>query len=124
MIDTNGLLLVEGGAWRYVEFESFPAAIRGNVCGVVSLEATDFGSVHTISLEVLDDSGQVDVSRGSILFDAREESTEMSSPRLPFAIPFATVAREPTLLKASVTSNGGELGGLSVIVRRKQLSAE
>jgi hypothetical protein len=111
MVDPNSLLNVEGACWRYVERDAFPTTLGGNVCGVVLIEDADFGSVHTISLEVFDDSGQVAGSAGSMIFDCREASEEMSTPRLAFAIPFVTVIREPTLLKARVTSNGGELAG-------------
>jgi hypothetical protein len=124
MVNENGLLVVDGGGWRYVELPEFPMAVGGSICGVVGLEAEDFGLVHALALRTFDEAGQVDGSAGSIMMDARSASAEMSSPRLPFAIPFATVIREPTVLKASVTSNGGELAGLSVVVRRKQPSDE
>lgn len=118
VVDANALLNVEGASWRYVERDFFPATLSGNVCGVVLVEDEDFGSLVTVSLEVFDDSGQVDGSAGSMIFDCREVSAEMSVSRLPFAFPFMTVIREPTLLKARVVSNGGELAGLAVIVRR------
>jgi hypothetical protein len=123
-VNEHGLLVVDGGGWRYIEVEEFPGGVGGSVCGVVELEPDDFGSVHAVALQVFDDAGQVDGSSGSMVMDAREVSAEMSSPRLPFAIPFMSVLRGPTVLNAKVTSNGGELAGLSVIVRRKQLSAE
>jgi hypothetical protein len=118
MIDANSLLNVEGACWRFVDRPNFPETISGNVCGVVLVEDEDFGIVHTIALEVFDDSGQVDGSAGSMLFDCRHASEEMSTPRLAFAFPFTTVVREPTLLQARVTLNGDELASLSVIIRR------
>lgn len=124
MVDANALLNVEGGSWRYVERDFFPTTLAGNVCGVVLVDDEDFGSLVTVTLDVFDDSGQVDGSSGSMIFDCREVSEEMSVSRLPFAFPFMTVIREPTLLKAKVVSNGSELAGLSVIVRRTRSSDE
>lgn len=120
MVDENALLRVEGAAWRYVERDFFPTTLAGNICGVILVEDNDFGSVHTLSLSVLDDSGHVDGTDGSMTIDSREESREMSIPRLPFAFPFVTVVRAPTVLKAIVRSNGGELAALEVLVRFAQ----
>ena len=122
VVDANGLLSVEGGGWRFVERDDFPTTLAGSVCGVVAVEDEDFGSIHTISMEVFDDAGQVDRSAGSMIMDARQASAEMSIARLPFAFPFMTVVREPTLLKAKVVSKGGEPAALSVIVRLTQSS--
>ena len=119
MVDANSLLHLEGGGWRFVELESFPHSLAGSVCGVMLVEDGDFGSIHTISFAVSDDSGHVEGAAGSMTIDASEASEEMSTPRIAFAFPFHVVVRDPTLLKASVTSNGGVLGGLSLIVRRK-----
>ena len=118
MIDANSLLSLEGSSWRFVERANFPETVGGTVCGVILIEDDDFGAVHVISADIFDDSGHVEGSSGSVLFNCLEPSSEMTTPRLAFAIPFATVIHEPTVLKASVKSDGGELGGLSVIVRR------
>ncbi len=122
MIDENHLLRVEGGAWRFCEYDLFPATVAGNLCGVVEVEHEDFGSVHPIGMRVFDEAGQVDGSSGSMTIDAGSPSVEPSTPRIAFAFPFQTVVREPTVLKASVTSGGTEIGVLSVIVRRSQSS--
>jgi hypothetical protein len=118
LIDENSLLTVEGACWRFVERADFPETVSGSVCGVILIEDEDFGAVHVISANVFDDSGHVEGSSGSVFFDCLEPSSEMTTPRLAFAIPFATVIHEPTVLKASVKSDGDELGALSVIVRR------
>ena len=118
MIDANSLLNVDGACWRFLERAGFPETVGGTVCGVILIEDEDFGAVHVISADVFDDSGHVDGASGSVLFNCMEPSSEMTTPRLAFAIPFATVVHEPTVLKASVKSDGTELGGLSVIVRR------
>ena len=118
MIDADSLLNVEGSCWRFIERANFPETVGGTVCGVILIEADDFGAVHVISADVFDDSGHVDGATGSVLFNCMEPSSEMTTPRLAFAIPFATVIREPTVLKASVKWDGEELGSLSVIVRR------
>jgi hypothetical protein len=117
-IDASSLLSVEGSCWRFVERWNFPETVGGSVCGVILIEDEDFGAVHVISADVFDDSGHVEGSSGSVLFNCMEPSSEMTTPRLAFAIPFATVIHEPTVLKASVKANGAELGALSVIVRR------
>jgi hypothetical protein len=85
---------------------------------VILIEDNDFGAVHVVSADVFDDSGHVEGSSGSVLFNCLEPSSEMTTPRLAFAIPFATVIHEPTVLKVCVKWDGVELDGLSVIVRR------
>ena len=54
-VDEGSLLNVEGACWRFVEHDEFPTTVTGSVCGVVLIEDDDFGSVHTLSLEVSDD---------------------------------------------------------------------
>src|SRR5438445_9931664 len=88
MIDGNSLLNVEEACWKYVERDFFPTTVGGNVCGNVLIEDEDFGSVHMVSIEVFDDAGQVAGSSGSMVFDSRQTSEEMSTPRLPFSFPF------------------------------------
>jgi len=117
-IDANSLLNVKGSCWRFVERAEFPETIGGSVCGTILIEDEDFGAIHVVSADVFDDSGHVEGATGSVLFNCLEPSSEMTTPRLAFAIPFATVIHEPTVLKASVKSDGDELGALSVIVRR------
>lgn len=117
-VEANALLNVEGACWQFLERSDFPDTVGGSICGVILIADEDFGAVHVISADVYDDSGHVEASSGSVLFNCLEPSSEMTIPRLAFAIPFATVVHEPTVLKASVKSDGAELGGLSVIVRR------
>ena len=78
MIDANSLLNVEGSCWRFVERASFPETVGGTVCGVILIEDDDFGAVHVISADVFDDSGHVEGSTGSVLFNCMEPSGRLA----------------------------------------------
>jgi hypothetical protein len=78
----GNLLRVEGGGWGFVEPDFFPTTIGGSLCGVLAVDADDFGSTFSLELSVTDTAGEVD-AHGSMIIDARETSVEMSTPRIP-----------------------------------------
>ena len=116
----NGMLNAHGIGWRFFEPpHAYPATLGGSICGTVIVEDADYGAVHELVLMVSDDAGQVAVASGSLTFDCTEPSEQMTVGRLVFAWPFVITVRGPTVLVATVSMGGEELGRQEVIARAR-----
>ena len=113
----TGLLDVQGIGWQYFEPAAYPASIMGTICGTVLVEDGDYGDQHELTLEVSDDDGHVVRTVGALSFDCTERSERMTVGRLVFHWPFTTVVRAPTVVRASVTMGGQQLGSVEFIAR-------
>ena len=118
-IDEKSLLAVQGAGWESYDVEMFPATISGFVAGILALDRSQHGEAEEMTLDILDDDGQVVGSSASIIASGiRPETTEGVPYRFPFAIPFMTAARGPTVVKARLTTTGDvELGVISFALR-------
>jgi hypothetical protein len=114
----NGMLNANGIGWRYFESPTgYPATLSGSVCGTMIVEDADYGTIRELTLTVGDDAGQVAPATGSLTFDCTEPSEQMTVGRLVFAWPFGIVVRGPTVVTASLSMGGDELGRQEFIAR-------
>lgn len=114
----DGMLNAHGIGWRFFEPpDAYPATLGGSICGTMIVEDADYGEIHELALMVSDDAGQVAATTGSLTFDCTEPSEQMTVGRLVFAWPFVTTVRGPTIVTATVSIGGEELGRQEVIAR-------
>jgi hypothetical protein len=114
----NSLLAVQGGGWEHYQCTMFPATVSGYVAGILALDDDQHGSLPTVGLEVFDESGQVEASLASMIaIGTRPETVQGVPYRVAFAIPFMTVAKGPTVVKARLSEAGEELAVLTFAVR-------
>jgi hypothetical protein len=114
----NWLLAIEGGGWEYTEYSFLPSTVVGCVAGVLALDEGEHGELSEVILDVFDDSGQVEGSRAStIAIGTRPKTVEGVPYRSPFAMPFMTVVRGPTVMKARLTTAGHELALITCEIR-------
>jgi hypothetical protein len=114
----RALLAVQGGGWEHYDCAMFPATIGGYVAGILTFGEDQHGSLPEVFLDIFDDSGQVEGSRASMIaMGTRPETTQGVPYRLPFAIPFMTIARGPTVVNARLSEGSDELAVLAFAVR-------
>lgn len=112
------LLAVEGGGWEHIEYDFMPGTAVGYVAGILTLDESEHGELTEVVADVFDDSGEVDGFRASMIVNGNRPKTDTGVPvRAPFAIPFMTVVRGPTVMKARLTLGGRELGLIACSVR-------
>ncbi len=116
-VDGN-LLAVEGAGWEHYDVPFFPMTVSGYVAGILALDPDQHGSLPPILLEVFSDSGQVEGSRASMIaIGTRPETVQGVPYRVAFAIPFMTAASRPTVVKARLSAQDGDLAVIAFAVR-------
>jgi hypothetical protein len=104
----NGLLSVGGAGWEHYVVQLFPSTIRGSVAGIITLDAHDIGELREMQLTIDDAGGHIQPLHAAIVVSGvRPAPTADGVPaRVPFDIPFATVASAPTTVRVSLTYEG------------------
>ena len=112
------LLTVERGGWEHIKYDFMPGTAVGYVAGIFTLDDAELGELTEVALEIFDDSGQVEGFRASMIASGNRPNTVAGVPvRLPFAIPFMTVVRGPTVMKARLLLGDEELGLIACSVQ-------
>jgi hypothetical protein len=112
------LLAVDGGGWEYYRCPFFPATVSGYVAGILTLDDSQHGELPAVFLEIFDESGQVEGSRLSMIASGTRPTTTAGVPyRVPFAIPFMTVAKGPTVMKARLSDDQGVLAVIAAALQ-------
>jgi hypothetical protein len=113
----NGLLNVAGAGWETYTSGLFPNNLAGVVCGVFVLEAADFESQPTFAIRGSDPHGQLDRFEAAGIVDtSRPQAQGGGASRIPFAVPFSTVVRGPTIATIEFSADGKILAELSVSI--------
>jgi len=112
------LLAVEGGGWEHIKYDFLPGTAAGYVAGMLTLDDAELGELTEVAVEVFDDSGQVEEFRASMIANGNRPNTVEGAPvRVPFAVPFMTVVRGPTVMKARLLLGDEELGLIACSVQ-------
>jgi hypothetical protein len=104
----GALLFVEGGGWEFASWEFFPGTISAFIAGVLALDESEIGGTPSATLELSDQEGHVEGFRASIIASGVRPKMPGSPARIPFAIPFMTVVRSPTVMNVVMTPEGGD----------------
>jgi hypothetical protein len=116
--DDGWLLAVEGGGWEHITYDFLPGTAVGYVAGILTLDDAELGELTEIAVEIFDDDGQVERFRATMTANGNRPNTVEGVPvRLPFAMPFMTVVRGPTVMKARLMLGDEELGLIACSVQ-------
>jgi hypothetical protein len=78
--------------------------------GAFELDEDEHGELPDLTLTVFDDLGQVEESSAPMTVVGTRPATVAGGPyRVAFAIPFMTIARSPTVMKARLTTADRDL---------------
>jgi hypothetical protein len=115
----NSLLNVAGAGWEHFQAPLLPFTVRGALCGIMTMDNQELGSVQVMRIEVNDEKGRVEPSVGTMTIDAsRGPTSDESVPmRFPFFAPLMFVVRGATIVKATLSSDGEELATTSFVVK-------
>ncbi|HEX2259822.1 MAG TPA: hypothetical protein VHJ40_08785 [Actinomycetota bacterium] len=111
------LLRVEGGGWEHCKPQILPTTVRGYVAGIFTLDRDELGTTPAVLVEIGDKNGHVEEFKASTIVNGMRPAATPGVPsRVPFAIPFTTVARAPTVMKVRLLNEGDELATTSFAV--------
>jgi hypothetical protein len=111
------LLVIEGGGWEHCKPQLLPTTVKGYVAGIFTLDREELGSTPAVILEITDEQGHVEGFKASTIVNGMRPATTPGVPcRVPFAIPFTTVAHAPTVVNVRLASDGSELATTSFAV--------
>jgi hypothetical protein len=114
----GSMLTVKGGGWEHFDVQLFPATVRGFVAGVLTIDAEQHGQLLPVVLELYDEEGHLERTRASLVAIGTRPATVPGVPyRMPFSLPFVSVVRAPTVVKARLHAQEGELAVISFAVR-------
>ena len=111
------LLTIEGGGWEHCSPQLLPTTIKGYVAGVFALDREELGSTPAVILEIGDREGNVEGFKASTIVNGMRPAAAYGVPsRVPFAIPFMTVAHAPTIVTVRLILESSELATTSFAV--------
>ena len=90
----NGLLNLTGAGWEHYAVGLLPCAIVGVAAGIAILEAHELGDGHTLTVRT-EGAAVTDTQVATIIQGSRPTTTTGVPVRVPFAVPFSTVASAP-----------------------------
>ncbi|MGH2719035.1 MAG: DUF6941 family protein [Actinomycetota bacterium] len=114
----SGLLNVQGVGWEFIRYDFFPAQLRGAVCGIITLDPEEIGTIHVIEVTAKDEGG-IDLGwRASMTVPGDRPRTKRGVPiRQTFAVPLAAVLGAPTVVRVALECEGDELGAVTFEVQ-------
>jgi len=115
---TEGPLLnVQGGGWEHYEVPSFPAQVRGFLCGVLVVDENEVGALTAVSLSVEDEQGEEQTLAAMVMKDRRQRTHPQIPIRQVFAIPFSLLVKMPHLVTMHLRYGDDSLATLAFEVR-------
>lgn len=113
----NSLLHIRGGGWESYTPGLLPGTVRGSIAGIVTLSPEELGTTPAVTFSASDAEGHVDGFSASMIIDGMRPTATAGVPcRIPFEVPFATVVREPTVVKITMSHDGAELAAVTFAV--------
>lgn len=114
----NGLLNVAGAGWENYDVGLFPGTFNGVVCGILTVDASEGAEpVGQLYVTIGDDGGQLEAATASGAVALVRPTIIQDSPgRIPFVVPFSTIAKGPTTAKISLTGLENDVE-IRVIIR-------